>query len=198
MISLVRLKIPAQVKRRGALLAGALGLFALAASACSVQENNTYPVEIFTEMHYSQAPRAQEPPRLAPPAQSVAHDPAGGPEATLDVPEFNRRAYDPAVGQRLYMTNCAVCHGASGQGNGPAAAHLTSNLSYWATTTGAPYSAPANLFALRGQRTPDTWFTIVNNGINVMPAFGNQLSEEDIWDVVSYLFDEQTGLGTAQ
>lgn len=197
MISPARFSTKLALRRRAALV-GLVGLLAMVSAACAVQEGNTYPVELFTEMHYSQANRSQEPPRLQPPAQSVAYDPAGGPEVPLAVPESQRRAYNSAVAGELYAINCAVCHGLSGQGDGPAAAHLTSNQSYWATTTGSTYAEPANLVSLRGERTEDIWFTIVSNGISVMPAFGKQLSEEDIWDIVTYLFDQQTGLGTAQ
>ncbi len=198
MISRARLNITVAPKRRRTALVGLIGLFALVAAACSVQETNTYPVDIFTEMHYAQSNRAQEPPRLQPPAQSVAHESVGGPEVSFAVPEFKRRPYDADVASELFAVNCSACHGVNGQGDGPAAAHLTSDQSYWAATTGTTYGAPANLFATRGQRTPEVWFTIVNNGINVMPAFSKLLSEEDIWDIIAFLFDEQTGLGTTQ
>lgn len=199
MISRARLNIPAASQRRRTVLIGLLGLLlSLVAAACSVQETNTYPVDLFTEMHYSQSVREQEPPRLQPPAESVAYESVGGPDVSLAVPEFRRRPYDAAVAGELFAVNCSVCHGLGGQGDGPASAHLTSDQSFWATTTGSPYAAPANLLATRDQRTPEVWFTIVNNGINVMPAFSKLLSEEDIWDIIAFLFDEQTGLGTTQ
>ncbi len=198
MISPARLNIPVSAHRRRTVLVGLVGLFALVAAACSVQETNAYPVDLFTEMHYAQSQRAQEPPRLLPPAQSVAHESVGGPTVSYAVPEFKRRTYDPVIAGELYTVNCSVCHGLFGDGSGPAAAHLTSNESYWATTNGSPYASPANLLATRGTRTPDIWFTTVNNGINVMPAFTKLLGEEDIWDIIAYLFDEQTGLGIAQ
>jgi mono/diheme cytochrome c family protein len=198
MNSPVRLNIAMYASRRRTLLVGLLGLFAVLAAACSVQETNAYPVDLFTEMHYAQSNRAQEPPRLQPPAESIAYNSAGGPEVSLAVPEFQRRAYNATVARELYSVNCSMCHGMSGQGNGPAAAHLNSDQSYWSTKNGSPYGVPANLIAVRDQRTEDLWFTTLNNGINVMPAFSKLLSEEDIWDIVTYLFDEQTGLGTPQ
>lgn len=198
MIARARLNITAAPKHRRTALVGLIGLFALVAAACSVQESNTYPVDLFTEMHYAQSNRAQEPPRLQPPAQSVAYDSIGGPEVSFAVPEFKRRPYDAAVAGDLYAVNCSVCHGLGGQGDGNAAAHLTSDQSYWATTTGSPYAAPANLLATRGERTEGIWFNTVNSGITVMPAFSKLLSEEDIWDIIAFLFDEQTGLGTTQ
>jgi mono/diheme cytochrome c family protein len=90
-----------------------------------VQESSEYPVEIFSEMHYSQASRAQEPPRLQPPASSVVFDGTGGPDTTLDVPATQRTAYDQPRAAELYRVNCSVCHGANGLGNGPAEPHLT-------------------------------------------------------------------------
>lgn len=193
------LNIAMSAIRRRALLVALGGLFAGLAAACSVQETNAYPVDFFTEMHYSQSNRSQEPPRLQPPAQSVAYQSLGGPDAPLAVPEFRRRPYDPAVGAQLFSVNCSVCHGLSGDGKGLAAAHLNSDQSFWATQNGrGPYGNPADLLTTRSQRTEDIWFAVINNGIIVMPPFGKLLSEEDIWEIVSYLFDEQTGLGTAR
>jgi hypothetical protein len=36
-------------------MVGLLSIAAVSASACAVQESNTYPVETFSEMHYSQS-----------------------------------------------------------------------------------------------------------------------------------------------
>jgi mono/diheme cytochrome c family protein len=193
------LNIAISTLRRRTLLLGLVGLLTVLGMACSVQETNAYPVDLFTEMHYAQSNRSQEPPRLQPPAQSISHESAGSPDVSLAVPEFRRRGYDPVVGAQLFAVNCSVCHGLRGEGNGPAAAHLNSDQSFWATQDNrGPYGNPANLFATRSERTEDIWFTIVNNGVTVMPPFGKLLSEEDIWEIISYLFDEQTGLGTAQ
>jgi mono/diheme cytochrome c family protein len=177
---------------------GLVALCGLVAAACGVQESNTYPVEIFSEMHYSQAYRVQEPPRLDEPADSVAFGNTGNPEQVLNVPQRRTRPYDPQVAGKLFTVNCSVCHGISGQGNGPASVHLTSNQSYWATSRGAPYAAPADLVAIRNDRTEDALFTVISNGIIVMPSFGKLMAEEDIWDIVAYIKDEATGLGSGR
>ena len=91
-------------------------------------------------------------------------------------------------GQRIFSFRCAACHGASGQGNGPAAASLVT-------------MAPANF-------TTDTliarkdWQGVYNRikegGKSVhgsaMPTWGVILSSDDIWDLVSYLATFQPGL----
>src|SRR6266581_4255492 len=39
-------------------------------------------------------------------------------------PETQQRVTPPRVGQAVYQQHCAACHGANGQGNGPAAVWL--------------------------------------------------------------------------
>lgn len=198
-------KTISEMRHRRTVLVGIVGLFSLVAAACSVQETNAYPVDLFTEMHYSQAQRAQEPPRLQPPAETVAFESAGGPEASLAVPEFQRRDYNPAVAADLYAVNCAVCHGVNGLGDGPAVAHLRNNQSYYTTSTGQVMGTdtgrrlPPNLqeSALRDNDAGLAAF-IRSGGNSVMPQFEKFLTEEEIWDIVAYIQDRQTGLGTAQ
>ena len=186
---------PRAKTRLVAWLAGA-ALAVLAAGAC-VQQSNTYPIEIFKEMHYSQAHRSQEPPRQAPVRRAVAFIPAGGPAAMLDVPAQKTRPYDPAVARELYRVNCTVCHGVSGTGDGPAVQYITATNSFYASQSGGmPYAPPPNLIELRSDRTPEAWFTVLNSGVNVMPRFGALLTEEEMRDLVEYMFDEQTGLGS--
>ena len=105
-------------RRRRTTALGALALLGIAATACAVQEENTYPIEIFSEMHFSQAHRPQEPPRQEALANAVVFNPSGGPEVGLTVLERNTRPYDPTAAGQLYATNCSVCHGVNGGGGG--------------------------------------------------------------------------------
>ncbi len=183
--------------RRSILVVCLLMLASVSVSACAIQETNTYPVETFSEMHYAQSHKAQEPPRLAPPADSVAFQTAGDADDVLNVPDKQERDYDPAVAGNLYQVNCAVCHGVSGLGDGKAVRHITSNDSYWTTTNGSPYKAPPNLVESATNRLtePEMMYSFVSgwNG-PVMPTFGKLLSEEDIRDIVTYIFDDTNGL----
>ena len=188
--------IKSTLTRRFVLIAGLLMLASVTASACAVQESNTYPVETFSEMHYSQSFRMQEPPRLAPLADSVAFVSAGDASQVLNVPNKRERAYDPAVASNLYRVNCSVCHGVSGLGDGNAARHITSANSFYATTQGTPYGAPPNLVDSAATRLTerDTMVGFITSGAVVMPPFGKLLPEEDIRDIVNYIFDKETGL----
>ncbi len=179
------------------LMIGFISIISWATAACAVQESNTYPVETFSEMHYSQAYKAQEPPRLAPPEDSVAYKSDLSTDEVLRVPDKQERTYDPVVAGHLYQVNCAVCHGESGHGDGKAVRHITSERSFYATTSGEPYKSPPNLVDSAANRLndPDVMFAFVSgwNG-PVMPQFGSLLAEEDIRDIVKYIFDDNAGL----
>lgn len=77
-------------------------------------------------------------------------------------------------GRALYLQNCAVCHGESGRGDGPAAATLPVR--------------PADLTAHVPFHSDEFFFYVITNGFGqVMPAFGGTLSEEDRWHIINYL-----------
>ena len=175
------------------LLAGVL-IVAVSAVGCAVQESNTYPIEIFSEMHYSQSTRMQEPPRLAPVADAVPFQQIGT-EQVLTIPERAERPYDAARARELYRINCATCHGPSGTGDGPAAEHITATDSFWAQTNDSPYVGPADLIEKRATYDQDAMYNLVANGIVVMPRFRNLLAEEDIREIVAYVYDQNTGIG---
>ena len=177
--------------------AGMLSLAAASVSACAVQESNTYPVETFSEMHYSQAYKSQEPPRLAPPGDSVVFASQGGPDEVLSVLDKRERPYDALVAGNLFRVNCSVCHGVAGRGDGKIVPHLISTASFWATKPGgAAYGKPPDLVISAAERmdTRDKMVAFVTAGGLVMPQFGKLLSEEDIRDIVNYIFDDETGL----
>ncbi len=78
-------------------------------------------------------------------------------------------------GAAFFANSCALCHGDAGGGNGPLASQLP--------------SPPAN-FRVHVPFHPDgTLFSWITNGIRGtgMPAFGNDLSDEDRWDLVNFL-----------
>ena len=81
-------------------------------------------------------------------------------------------------------------------GEGNAKRHLISSSSCYATTGGNPYAAPPNLVDSARERLTerDMMVGFVTSGAVVMPSFGKLLPEEDIRDIVNYIFDDQTGL----
>lgn len=84
-----------------------------------------------------------------------------------------------ARGETLYQSNCASCHGASGEGDGPVSANLDPK--------------PQNL-AARQQELSDgyLYWRIAEGGMvepfnSLMPSWKGLLREEQIWQVVAYL-----------
>ncbi len=77
-------------------------------------------------------------------------------------------------GQNLYNVYCRTCHGETGFGDGAAGTSLDPK--------------PANFHRGRVQRQTDgAIFYKLSNGRGSMPAFRNSLSEEQRWELVSYI-----------
>jgi putative copper resistance protein D len=81
-----------------------------------------------------------------------------------------------ANGAALYRQHCAVCHGATGYGDGPAAAGL--------------HPKPADLTAAHtGDHTAGDLFWWLSHGIpgSAMPGFADRLGERDRWDLINFV-----------
>ncbi|HTV44105.1 MAG TPA: copper homeostasis membrane protein CopD [Stellaceae bacterium] len=95
---------------------------------------------------------------------------------SFDTPARPYAAASVAHGARLYAANCALCHGADGRGDGPAAAGLT--------VRPADLTAP-HLFA---HSAGDLFWWVGHGRANgVMPGFAAVLSPADRWDVVNFV-----------
>ncbi len=91
-------------------------------------------------------------------------------------PAVPYQAASIATGAALYRTNCVVCHGTTGAGDGPGGARLPRR--------------PADLRASHtAQHTAGDLFWWISHGIPraEMPAFGDRLSGEERWDLVNFL-----------
>ena len=77
-------------------------------------------------------------------------------------------------GASLYTTNCAMCHGVGGKGDGPVAS--------------AYVPVPADLTSSRVQSLTDgDVFLRITNGFSTMPAFRKQLTPDERWHIVNYV-----------
>lgn len=74
----------------------------------------------------------------------------------------------PASGQEMFKAYCAVCHGANGQGNGPAAQALKT-----------PPADLATLAANNGGKYPALKISAIIRGEDAVPAHGSK--EMPIW-----------------
>jgi mono/diheme cytochrome c family protein len=79
-----------------------------------------------------------------------------------------------ALGQKLYVGNCMMCHGQSGRGDGPGAAALEKK--------------PADLTArVKGGATDGELFWKISEGRSPMISWKGSLSETQRWELVNYI-----------
>ncbi|HEU4565167.1 MAG TPA: FTR1 family protein [Gemmatimonadaceae bacterium] len=97
-----------------------------------------------------------------------------GSEGALELPA---RPLDLASGRAIYQRSCAQCHGAAGDGKGPAAAAMN-----------PPPPALGDPEVMRDV-TPALMYRVLSVGIAGTPMKGwsDELSPEQRWDVVAYL-----------
>lgn len=100
--------------------------------------------------------------------------------------EFSKRVENPypanvaamARGSALYFSKgCPVCHGENGRGDGPEKAQLR-----------FPPADFTNRNRMITRGDPDLFWAIVRGREKTkMPAYGKELSENEVWDLVNYL-----------
>ncbi len=88
---------------------------------------------------------------------------------------FPHSAASVARGQSLFEHYCVTCHGATGRGDGPAAASLPAPMDDLSGLAPPPIF-PDGVVAYR-----------IANGNNLMPAWKSVLSESEIWDLINFI-----------
>ena len=177
------------------LRAGGLALLALALllAACRAPTGTHQPLDWAFEMHYSQAYRSQEPPRLSPPDGAVpfrfaSDERAYTREVAQTLEEYGvfsnpvaRTAQSIEQGQELFRVNCSFCHGSQAMGPDPG-------------TVGEKLLArPPNLTSgSPGLRSSGQLYGLVSLGGSGqtrfgMPRFRLLLTQEQRWLVVDYV-----------
>jgi mono/diheme cytochrome c family protein len=98
-------------------------------------------------------------------------------------PISNLSASQLQEGERLYLVNCAICHGPKLDGNGP----------LWKGGQGPFPSAPKNLISdpYTVNMPPGQMYYSVTYGKNLMGAYGSQLDHHQRWLVISYIKSRQ-------
>jgi mono/diheme cytochrome c family protein len=98
----------------------------------------------------------------APPAEAQKKNPVAANESSL------------AAGQKIYSKTCAMCHGKTGDADGPAVIELNIH--------------PAKLSDPKvATESEGTLFWKITTGKKPMPAYGKRLSETDRWNLVNYV-----------
>lgn len=105
----------------------------------------------------------------------VVSETLGGAEGMGDVAKFNKSTPKLlADGKMIFETQCSVCHGMSGKGDGPAAASLT------------PRPRDFTLGEWKNGGKPTQIFQTITHGLGAMPSFA-ALPVDQRWSLVHYI-----------
>jgi mono/diheme cytochrome c family protein len=155
----------------------AIGAFALICLACAWRRARWFAVTLAAVLAWWSAPHLG---LLLVPAYptSFYHSTSGFTAASI------------AHGAELFASNCTGCHGAEGRGDGPQAKDLR--------------IPPADLTAAHlFDHSDGEMFWWLTHGIDgpdgalAMPAFGDQLDEDERWNLIDYVRAHNAGLAMA-
>lgn len=169
-------------------LAG-LMLAGLALAAACNPDDVVARIGWFSTMRHSPAPRPYAEPR--PPVEGTV--PVTGHEVMIVSPEEANALANPRPrtaeslnrGQTVYETFCTVCHGPTGQGDGPISATN-------GRTPAGPFPGIPPLVDEFRRNLSDGWIYGVvvsaqEMGKGLMPRYGDKVRGNDRWDVVNYV-----------
>ena len=99
----------------------------------------------------------------------------------LSAPLFAQAKGNAKKGQDLYLEKCVLCHGSEGTGWD------------WTKKVATPPVPVPDLSKVTPERSDQYLFQVIKEGgetagkTRFMPAFGFQLSDQDVWDIVAYI-----------
>ena len=196
MVNLTRKSALSDTRRLRLCLLVAVFLLGVVATGCVSFQRGAYQVDIFTEMHYNQAYRSQEPPRLYPAKGSVPFLLVGTDPLVVEELVLAKTSDIVDQGKDLYGVNCVVCHGVAGKGDGS----MKDFLVKWQSIPPADVTGAATVAA-----SDDELLSFIGWGGRIgffsaqagapspstMPIFNKLLTQEEKWKLVYYLRDLQ-------
>lgn len=181
---------------RGDLVRGLTGLLVMAGvglTGCTDIEQAMASLETLNFMHDSPSLDPYDAPRDPPPLSVPLAGPGGKWEPAVEQTEAALRAWGDTLtnpfgmdervltaGARGYQTYCAVCHGTSGQGDGPMVG------------PGKLPFATNLLLPATEARTDGYLYAVVRVGRGLMPSY-QRMPVHERWAVVNYLRHLQGG-----
>lgn len=182
------MKSSERLRRFGALLVAAV---AFSSTACTQLDNAIARVPFLAMMRNAPSIDPYESPRPAPPGSVPYASPVGellppmeGTEAALNAFAASPDGQNPlaatdtaaaALGKVMYDRHCAVCHGVTGQGNGP-------------IIGAGKFPFAPNIATTPTTGRPDGYiYAIIRAGRGLMPAYGSRTAHLERWAIVNYV-----------
>lgn len=152
------------------------GIFVVVALALfELWAYDVFKIDFISFMEIQPSFDVQEDPLPVPPRSIPIDGPAFIPN--MGVPANPVPADDISIsrGETLFKINCVMCHGETGEGNGPVSSLI--------------HNKPANLTSIITQsKTDGILFTTITNGVEGrMPPMVENLTVRDRWDVINYI-----------
>jgi len=129
-----------------------------------------FPFVLLVVLFFVSTLWAQQPP----PAKSPAPEYKVPPEAAAKANPVKPTSESLAKGKKLYGFDCAMCHGANGDGKGDMASDMKNVTDF---------TKPDAL----KNRTDGELFYVIRNGKGDMPPEGDRAKDDDIWNMVNYI-----------
>ena len=143
----------------------------------------TNPIDIMTEMHYQPSVKYQEPDILDIPADVIPYVHRGAPDKVFKIKE-NGTYFIPSrnfSAERLYLVNCSMCHGETGNGKGKVLDILVEKYGY------VPILDPNLTSPAVQHMDSQALISIITNGVQVMPSFARLLTKQEIDSIAAYV-----------
>lgn len=109
-----------------------------------------------------------------PPAKAPAPEYKIPPEAAQKANPVKPTPESLAKGKKMYVIDCAMCHGEKGDGKGDMASDIKNVTDF------------TNPDALKN-RTDGELFYIIRKGKGEMPPEGDRAKDEEVWNIVNYI-----------
>ncbi len=121
---------------------------------------------------------------------SLKNDSSGYVQSAAIKSPLSADSIDLKEAERLYLINCAICHGTKLDGNGP----------LWNNGDGPYPVAPRNLITdpITANMAEGTMFHSVTYGRNSMGSYAAQLTTKQRWEVVAYIKSKQGSASAAK
>ena len=117
---------------------------------------------------------AQQDQKDQPPAQAPAPESKPAPGNAAKANPVKPSPESIAKGKKVYVIDCAMCHGDKGDGKGEMASDIKNVTDF------------TNPDALKN-RTDGDLFQVIRKGKGDMPLEGDRAKDDDIWNLVNYV-----------